>query len=105
MSTEQTLSVDLELMRAVAAGTDRVNDELRVALHAFITRMAGVPAAVWSGSAATRFQSVLDRWNREAMQLHRALHEIAQTIRANERALRAAADDHAHRVAAAGGQL
>lgn len=105
MSTDPTLTVDLELMRAVAAGTDRANDELRATLHAFITRMAGVPASVWSGSAALRFQSVIDRWNDEARQLHRALHEIAQTIRANERALRAAADHHAQRVAAAGGRL
>jgi hypothetical protein len=39
------------------------------------------------------------------MKLHHALHSIAETIRYNEAALREAADNHAHHIATAGGNL
>jgi WXG100 family type VII secretion target len=89
-------------MRAVTATTDTRNEEIRAMLQAFIGRMRGVPAAVWAGAAAARFQEVVDRWNTESVKLHGALQGIAETIRYNERALREAADNHAHHIAAAG---
>lgn len=101
----QLLSTDFQLMGAVAAAIDHRNDELQAMLRAFIGRMAAVPPSVWGGSAAARFHAVLDRWHTESMHLHRSLHAIADTIRANERALRAASDQHAVRVGAAAPQL
>lgn len=101
----QDLSTDFQLMGSVATAIDSQSDELRAMLQAFIGRMAGVPPSVWGGSAAARFQAVLDRWHTESLHLHRSLHEIAVTIRANERALRAASHQHAVRVAAAAKDL
>ncbi|MCV7260541.1 WXG100 family type VII secretion target [Mycobacterium shimoidei] len=100
-----TLTTDLELMRSVAATTDARNEEIRAMLQSFIGRMSSVPPSVWGGVAAARFKEVVDRWHAESMRLHRALHGIAETIRYNEATLRDAADNHAHRVAAAGGKL
>jgi WXG100 family type VII secretion target len=100
-----TLSTDFDLMRSVAATTDARNDEIRAMLQAFIARMGGVPPSVWGGLAAARFKDVLDRWNAESMRLYRVLHSIAETIRHNEAALREAGENHAHHVAAAGGDL
>jgi WXG100 family type VII secretion target len=100
-----TLSTDFELMRSVAATIDNRNEEIRTILQAFIGRMSSVPASVWGGAAAARFKDVVDRWNAESMKLHRALHGIAEAIRYNEAALREAADNHAHHIATAGGNL
>jgi WXG100 family type VII secretion target len=100
-----TLSTDFELMRSVAAATDTCNEEIRAMLQAFIGRMSSVPPSVWGGVAAARFKDVVHRWNAESMKLHHALHSIAETIRYNESALREAADNHAHRIGVAGGNL
>jgi WXG100 family type VII secretion target len=100
-----TLGTDFDLMRAVAAATDTCNDEIRAMLQAFIGRMSTVPPSVWGGAAAARFQDVVHRWNAESMKLHHALHGIAETIRCNEAVLREAADNHAHHIGAAGGNL
>ena len=97
-----TLSADFDLMRAVAATTDTRNEEIRALLQAFIGRMRGVPQTVWAGTAATRFQQVVDRWNAESTKLHHALGRIAETIRDNERVLADAADAHSRHIAAAG---
>jgi ESAT-6 family protein len=100
-----TLSTDFDLMRSVAGVIDTRNEELRTTLQAFIGRMSSVPASVWGGAAAARFKDVVHRWNAESMKLHHALHGIAETIRYNEAALREAADNHAHHIGAAGGNL
>jgi WXG100 family type VII secretion target len=100
-----TLSTDFDLMRSVAATTDTRNEEIRAMLQAFIGRISSVPPSVWGGAAATRFKEVVDRWNAESMKLHHALRGIAETIRYNESALRAAADNHGHHIATAGGNL
>lgn len=100
-----TLSTDLDLMRSVATTIDSRNAEIRAMLQAFIGRVSSVPPSVWGGAAAARFKEVVDRWNAESVKLHHALHGIAETIRYNEATLREAADNHAHRIAAAGGKL
>jgi WXG100 family type VII secretion target len=100
-----TLSTDFDLMRSVASTTDTCNEEIRTMLQAFIGRMSSVPPSVWGGVAAIRFKDVLDRWNAESMKLHHALRGIAETIRYNESVLREAADNHAHHIATAGGNL
>ncbi|WP_343600160.1 WXG100 family type VII secretion target [Mycobacterium sp.] len=100
-----TLSTDFDLMRSVAAATDARNEEIRAMLAAFIGRMGSVPASVWGGVAAARFKDVVDRWNVESLKLHRALRDIAETIRSSEAALREAADGHERHIAAAGGKL
>jgi WXG100 family type VII secretion target len=100
-----TLSTDFDLMRSVAATTDTRNMEIRAMLQAFIGRMSSVPPSVWGGAAAARFRDVVDRWNAESLKLHHALHGIAETIRYNESALREAADNHAHHIATASGNL
>jgi WXG100 family type VII secretion target len=100
-----TLTTDLDLMRAVAATTDTRNEEIRAMLQAFIGRMSSLPPSVWGGVAAARFKEVVTRWNTESMKLHRALHTIAETIRRNEAALRQAGENHAHHIAAAGQNL
>ena len=64
-----------------------------------------VPPAVWGGTAAIAFKGVVDRWNSESMKLHQALQGIAETIRANERALREAADKHSAQIGAVAGNL
>ena len=99
------LSTDFDLMRSVAATTDTRNEEIRAMLQAFIGRMSSVPPSVWGGVAAARFKDVVDRWNAESLKLHHALHGIAETIRYNESALREAAENHAHHIATAGGNL
>lgn len=99
------LSTDFDLMRSVAAGIDTRNEEVRASLQAFIGRMSSVPSSVWGGMAAGRFKDVVQRWNTESMKLHHALHEIAETIRYNEVSLRDAAENHAHHISAAGGNL
>jgi WXG100 family type VII secretion target len=100
-----TLSTDFDLMRSVAAAIDTRNEEIRTTLQAFIGRMGSVPSSVWGGAAAARFKDVVHRWNAESMKLHHALHSIAETIRYNEAALREAADNHAHHIGSAGGNL
>jgi WXG100 family type VII secretion target len=100
-----TLSTDFDLMRSVAAATETRNEEIRAMLQAFIGRVGGVPPSVWGGLAAVRFKDVLDRWNAESTRLYGVLHAIAETIRHNEVALREAAENHAHHVAAVGGNL
>lgn len=100
-----TLSTDFDLMRSVAAAIDTRNEEIRTTLQAFIGRMSSVPSSVWGGAAAARFKDVVHRWNAESMKLHHALHSIADTIRYNEAALREAADNHAHHIGSAGGNL
>jgi WXG100 family type VII secretion target len=92
-------------MRSVAGTTDTRNEEIRAMLQAFIGRMSGVPSSVWGGLAAARFKDVVERWNAESTRLYHALHTIAETIRQNEAALQEASQNHAHHIAAAGGQL
>lgn len=99
------LSTDFDLMHSVAAAIDTRNEEIRATLHAFIGRMGSVPPSVWGGMAAARFKDVVQRWNAESMRLHHALHEIADTIRCNEAALREAAESHASHIGTAGGNL
>ncbi|ULN44509.2 WXG100 family type VII secretion target [Mycolicibacterium crocinum] len=95
-----TLSTDFDLMRSVAAAADARNDEIRVLLHGFITRMEAVPPTVWGGMAAARFKTVVANWNTESTKLSHALAGIADTIRNNEHQLREAAQLHAQRIAA-----
>ena len=105
MGIPNTLSTDFDLMRSVAATTDTRNEEIRAMLQAFIGRMSSVPPSVWGGLAAARFKDVVDRWNAESMRLYHVLHTIAETIRQNEATLREAAQNHAHHIAAVGGNL
>jgi WXG100 family type VII secretion target len=100
-----TLSTDFDLMRSVAGVIETRNEEIRTTLQAFIDRMSNVPPSVWGGAAAARFKDVVHRWNAESMKLHHALHGIAETIRHNESALREAADNHAHHIGTAAGNL
>ncbi|MGE2814052.1 WXG100 family type VII secretion target [Mycobacterium heidelbergense] len=105
MGTPNTLSADFDLMRSIAATTDARNEEIRVMLQAFISRMSSVPQSVWGGLAAARFKDVVDRWNAESMRLYHVLHAIAETIRHNEAVLQEAGQIHADHIAAAGGNL
>lgn len=105
MAAPSTLSTDLDLMRAVAGITDTRNEEIRALLHAFVARMNGVPPSAWGGPAAARFKDVMDRWNAESVRLYHALSTIADTIRHNAAALQEAGQNHAHHIAAAGGDL
>jgi len=100
-----SLRTDFDLMRSVASTTDNRNEEIRAMLHAFIGRMSSVPPSVWGGPAAVRFKDVVDRWNAESMRLYQVLHTIAETIRHNEAVLQEAGQNHAHHIAAAGGDL
>jgi WXG100 family type VII secretion target len=100
-----TLSTDFDLMRSVAGSIDTHNEEIRTTLQAFIGRISNVPPSVWGGAAAGRFREVVQRWNAESLKLHHALHSIAETIRYNETALRESADNHAHHIGRAGGDL
>lgn len=95
-----SLNTDFDLMTAVAGKVDARNDEIRAMLQAFIGRMSSVPPSVWGGAAAARFRDVVDRWNAESAHLHVALQRIAETMRLNERTLRAAADSHSHQIGA-----
>jgi WXG100 family type VII secretion target len=97
-----SLNTDFDLMTSVAAKIDTRNDEIRAMLQSFIGRMTSVPPSVWGGAAATRFKAVVDRWNDESTKLHLALHEIGETMRCNERALREAAESHSHQIGAVG---
>jgi WXG100 family type VII secretion target len=105
MGTPNTLSTDFDLMRSVAGMTDTCNEEIRAMLQAFIGRMSSVPPSVWGGLAAARFKDVVDRWNAESMRLYHVLHTIAETIRHNAAMLQEAGQNHAHHIAAAGGNL
>ena len=100
-----SLTTDFDLMRNVAGKIDARNDEIRGMLHGFIGRMTSVPPSVWGGNAATAFKGVVDRWNSESMKLQQALQGIAETIRANEQALRQAADTHSAQIDAVAGNL
>jgi WXG100 family type VII secretion target len=103
--TGGSLNTDFDLMTAVAAKIDTRNDEIRAMLQSFIGRMTNVPPSVWGGVAATRFRTVVDRWNVESTKLHLALQEIAETMRSNERTLREAAESHSHQIDAVGTTL
>lgn len=100
-----TLNSDFDLMRSVAAATDARNEEIRAMLQSFIGRISSVPSSVWGGDAAVRFKDVVERWNAESARLYHVLAAIADTIRYNEAALREAGRNHAHQIAAAGGDL
>lgn len=104
-ASTNTLGADFDLMRSVAGATDTRNEEIRAMLQAFISRMNGVPPAVWGGIAAARFKDVVDRWNAESVRLYHVLGAIAETIRHNEVVLREAGQTHSHRIATAGGDL
>ncbi|AQT81420.1 WXG100 family type VII secretion target [Mycolicibacterium litorale] len=95
-----TLSTDFDLMRSVATAADARNEEIRILLHGFITRMEAVPPSVWGGLAAARFKTVVAHWNGESTRLSQALAGIADTIRNNEHQLREAAQLHAQRISA-----
>ena len=99
------LTTDLALMTAVAAKIDARNEEVRAMLRIFIGQMNSVPSSVWGGVAALRFREVVDRWDAESTKLYAALTRIAETIRNNERTLRAVADAHSHDITAATGAL
>lgn len=99
------LTTDLDLMTAVAHRIDARNDEVRGMLASFIGQMTAVPSSVWGGVAAARFVEVVDRWNAESVTLHSALARIADTMRGNERTLRAAGEAHAHTIAASAASL
>ncbi|CRZ16017.1 WXG100 family type VII secretion target [Mycolicibacterium neworleansense] len=96
------LGTDFEVMNRVAGRIDVLNDDVRAMLQTFIGKMSSVPPSVWGGVAAVRFRSVVDRWNSESLTLHTTLSRIAETIRTNERTLRAAADMHAQRLGTVG---
>lgn len=100
-----TLSTDFDLMRSAAAATDSRNEEIRVLLQEFISRMDAVPPSVWGGRAAARFQEVVQQWNAESTRLSHALAGIAETIRHSERELREAAQLHAQRISDVTAQL
>ncbi len=95
-----TLRTDFDVMRSAAAAADARNDEIRVLLQGFISRMESVPPTVWGGLAAARFKTVVAHWNNESTRLSHALTGIADTIRNNEHDLREAAHQHAQRIAA-----
>jgi WXG100 family type VII secretion target len=105
MTTPNSLTADFDLMRSVAGMTDTRNEEIRAMLRAFIGRMGSVPPSVWGGLAAVRFKDVVDRWNAESIRLHHVLHTVAETIRHNAATLQEAGQNHAHHIAAAGGNL
>jgi WXG100 family type VII secretion target len=105
MAASNTLSTDLDVMRSVASTTDARNEEIRALLQAFVGRMNGVPPSAWGGLAAARFKEVMDRWNAESVRLYHALNTIADTIRHNATALQEAGHNHAHHIAAVGGDL
>jgi ESAT-6 family protein len=100
-----SLTTDFDLMREVAGKIDVRNNEIRGMLEGFIGRMTSVPPSVWGGNAATAFKGVVDRWNTESVKLQQALQGIAETILANERALREAAETHSAEIGAVGGNL
>jgi WXG100 family type VII secretion target len=105
MAASNTLCTDLDLMRSVAGNTDARNEEIRALLQVFVGRMNTVPPSAWGGLAAARFKEVMDRWNAESVRLYHALNTIADTIRHNAAALQEAGQNHAHHIAAAGGDL
>jgi WXG100 family type VII secretion target len=94
------LTTDLDLMTAVAGRIDARNEEVRAMLGAFMGQMSSVPPSVWGGVAAARFRDVVARWDAESIKLHTALARIAETMRANEHALRDTADAHSDRIVA-----
>lgn len=100
-----TLATDFELMVSVAGKTDARNEEIRVLLQSFIGKMSSVPPSVWDGAAAARFRDVVERWNAESLKLDAALQRIAETIRANERILREATDNHSQRIGSVAANL
>ncbi len=96
--TRDNLSTDFTLMANAAAATETRGDEVRTLLRGFIGQMTAVPPTVWSGAAASAFRDIVERWNAESVRLCAALDAIAETIRANEAALRQAADMHAQQL-------
>lgn len=96
------LGTDFDVMTSVAGRIDVLNDEVRAMLQTFIQKVSSVPSSVWGGAAAVRFRDVVDRWNGESLTLHTSLSRIAETIRTNERTLRAAAEAHAQRLGTVG---
>ena len=104
-ASQDRLGTDFALMREVAAATDTRSAEIRALLHAFIGRVGSVPASVWSGPAAARFREVVERWNAESARLCQALDAIAETVRANERALHDAALAHEAGIGAVGADV
>jgi WXG100 family type VII secretion target len=99
------LTTDFELMASVAGKTDARNEEIRAMLASFIGRMNSVPPSVWGGDAAARFRDVVERWNAESLKLHAALQRISETIRDNERVLRAATDSHSQHIGSVAAHL
>jgi len=93
------LTTDFDLMSAVASTVDGRNEEIRAMLAGFIGQMTAIPPTVWGGSAAVRFQDVVQRWNTESMRLHAALGRIAETVRQNATTLREAGELHGQRIA------
>ena len=99
------LTTDFDLMISVAGKTDARNEEIRGMLQSFVGRMSSVPPSVWGGGAASRFRDVVERWNAESQTLHAALQRISETIRDNERILRAANDSHAQHIGSVAAHL
>jgi len=93
------LTTDFDLMSTVAAKVDGGNEEIRSMLAGFIGQMTAIPPTVWGGTAAVRFQDVVDRWNTESMRLHAALGRIAETVRLNASTLQEAGEQHGRHIA------
>ncbi|MGH3772969.1 MAG: WXG100 family type VII secretion target [Pseudonocardiaceae bacterium] len=76
----QQFGAQFEQMQAAAQHVDEVNQSVQNQLSALRNQIAPLSGA-WKGQAATAFQTLMQRWDADALQINQSLHNIGDQIR------------------------
>jgi WXG100 family type VII secretion target len=76
----QQFGTQVEQMQAAATHVDEVNQNVQSQLLALRNQLAPL-AAAWKGQAATAFNTLMARWDADALKLNNSLHGIGEQIR------------------------
>lgn len=78
----QLFRTEADVMVAAAGRVDGTNNEVQGELTRLRSVVDGLRGS-WAGNAQVSFDSLMERWNTSARELHEALQAIADNIRHN----------------------
>ncbi|MGH3868769.1 MAG: WXG100 family type VII secretion target [Pseudonocardiaceae bacterium] len=76
----QQFGTQVEQMQAAAHHVDEVNNSVQGQLSVLHNQLTPL-AAAWKGQAATAFNTLMERWHTDALQLNNTLKGIGEQIR------------------------
>jgi WXG100 family type VII secretion target len=76
----QQFGTQVDQMQAAARHVVDVNNSVQGQLSALHNQLEPL-AGAWQGQAAAAFQTLMERWNKDARDLNNALSEIGEQIR------------------------